>query len=685
MRSRWYSTHATRCDRPAATSQAASSHRWWDRRRGAALAMGLAAVVWGLIGCAPSESVQTAQAPREAPSTTGSLVSPKAPGPVASAPSTTPTMASGPSNIVVVTPAARQTSFSLEHRATPPPPGVSLPFADACVVTDIEPGRRGGSFTFVSFGEGPKSFNPITTNESSSSDIIGRMFESLIGYDNAKQAYVPGLLKEWYMEADKRHWILKLRQGLRWSDGSPLTADDILFTAQVIYDPNISTPLRDILQVGGKPFVFEKIDDTTVRVKLAEPTGSFLALMGWGPISKKAYEAAYKAGQFDVSMGINVAPDKIVCSGPFKLEQYVPGERVILVRNPHYYKYDQRGTQLPYLDRLIFTYAPDMDQMLARFTGGAADGIVRPRPDAIPDLADGQAKGGYTLYDCGPGDGANLFWFNLKKGVNRDSGKPFVEPYKQAWFDDVRFRRAMLHALDKESIIRTELRGLAVSVWGLETPANTFWIHPNLPQYPYDPARAKALLEEMDLRDRDGDGIREDAQGHKVSFTFITNKGNKVRERVASLMQQDWAAVGVDARPQFLDFNALVTQLDNTFEYEACLLGLGGGGVHPANSMNVYRSSGRTHLFNPRQTKPATPWEEELDRLADRFNATLDIEEQRRLYWRMQEIMSEQLPILPLWTSKVFVAVRNKFANVKPSALSHELLWNIEEITLKEP
>ena len=197
--------------------------------------------------------------------------------------------------------------------------------------------------------------------------------------------------------------------------------------------------------------------------------------------------------------------------------------------------------------------------------------------------------------------------------------------------------------------------------------------------------QAFRISESFGLPVLDGDGIREDAQGHKVSFTFITNKGNKVRERVASLIQQDWAQVGVDGRPQFLDFNALVTQLDSTFEYEACLLGLGGGGVHPANSMNVYRSSARTHLFNPMQTSPATPWEAELDRLADEFNATLDVGEQRRIYWRMQEIMSEQLPILPLWTSKVFVAVRNRFGNVKPTALSHELLWNVEEIFVKQP
>ncbi|MGC8740650.1 MAG: ABC transporter substrate-binding protein [Candidatus Sumerlaeaceae bacterium] len=633
-----------------------------------------------LTSCAPSDSIQREQQLRAPAEATAATTVPA----VAASPSK-PESAKRSLPIAMVTPATRPTTFSLEYRATPPPPGFPLPFPDAYPVTDIEPGKRGGSFTFVSFGEGPKSFNPITTNESSSSDVIGRMFESLIGFDNAKQLYVPGLLKEWYMEADKCTWILKLREGLKWSDGSPLTADDILFTAQIIYDPNISTPLRDILQVGGKPFLFEKIDDTTVRVRLAQPTGSFLALMGWGPISKKAYEEAYKAGQFDTSMGINVAAEKIVCSGPFRLKQYVPGERVILERNPYYYKYDRNGTPLPYLDTLIFTYAPDMDQMLARFTGGTADGIVRPRPDSIPDLADGQAKGNYTLYDCGPGDGANLFWFNLKKGTNPSTGRPFVDPQKQAWFEDVRFRRAMLHALDKESIIRTELRGLAVSVWGLESPANSFWIAPNLPKYEYDPGRAKALLDEMDLRDRNGDGIREDAQGNKVSFTFITNKGNKVRERVASLMQQDWAQVGVEARPQFLDFNALVTQLDSTYEYEACLLGLGGGGVHPANSMNVYRSSGRTHLFNPKQEKPATPWEAELDRLADQFNATLDVGEQQRIYWRMQEIMAEQLPILPLWTSKVFVAVRNKFGNVKPSALSHELLWNVEEFYVKEP
>jgi peptide/nickel transport system substrate-binding protein len=203
--------------------------------------------------------------------------------------------------------------------------------------------------------------------------------------------------------------------------------------------------------------------------------------------------------------------------------------------------------------------------------------------------------------------------------------------------------RALLHAVDKPSIIATELRGLAVKRLEPRVAANAYWHNPDVAKYEFDPDRANALLDEIGLKDTNRDGIREDANGNKVSFTFVTNKGNKTRENIATLLAQDWAAVGVEARPQYVDFNTLVTMTADTFEYDACLLGFGGS-IHPSTAMNLYRSSGRTHFWNPQQEKPATPWEAEIDRLADAFNATLDIKQQRRDFFRIRKSLPSSAP-----------------------------------------
>lgn len=581
---------------------------------------------------------------------------------------------------------ADYTSMTIEHRWTPHSADAKVPFPDADIAEDITPGKRGGTFTTSSFGDGPKTFDPVTANESSSNEVIAQMFAGLIGFDPVTQAWKPGLLKEWFMEEeDKSVWTLRLREGIKWSDGHPITAEDIVFTAEVLYDPNIPNAAKDVLSIDGKPFEFTKLDDQTVRVKLAAPSGSFHVLMAsFQPVPKHVWEEVYKAGNYNTAMNISTPPEQIVCSGPFKLRLYQSGERVVLERNPHYFRYDINGVQLPYLDTLIYSYAPDQDQQLLRFKTGQIDGYERIRAEAIPDLRAEQQQGNFTLYDLGPGLGSNLFWFNLKLGENKESGRPYVDPVRMAWFQDRRFRQAVMHALDIDSAIRTELRGQAVRTWSLMSPILTFWYYPDTVTYEFDKEKSGQILDEMGLKDHDGDGWREDPNGNRVSFTFITNKGNKARENISALFAADLKEIGIDARPQFVEFNTLVTLTADTFEYEACLLGLGGGGIHPALSMNVYKSSGQTHLHNPKQETPQTEWEAEIDRLAERFNATLDALEQQRIMWEIQRIWSEEIPILPLFTTKVFAVARNTFGNIRPSPVaSYELMWNADEFFVK--
>src|SRR5690606_31217645 len=220
---------------------------------------------------------------------------------------------------------------------------------------------------------------------------------------------------------DQKTWTATLRDGLKWSDGQPLTADDIIFTQQVVYDKNIINPLADILQVAGQPLKFEKIDNLSVKVTAAEPTGFMhVMLASMQIIPKHALESAYQGGTYDTAMSVNMDPAKLVVSGPFKLQLFQPGERVVLVRNEHYFRVDKEGQRLPYLDSMVYSIAPDLDSMVAKFRSGEADTLDSPRPEMVPDLRDGQQAGNYTLYDKGPGDTASFFWFNLTPGANAD-------------------------------------------------------------------------------------------------------------------------------------------------------------------------------------------------------------------------------------------------------------------------
>lgn len=575
-----------------------------------------------------------------------------------------------------------ETSGVLELRAKGAPEGVTPPFPDAVIAEDIEPGKRGGNFTFCTFSD-PKTFDPITSNENSSSVIIGRMYDSLIGFDFTTQSYYPSMLKELVTEnGDASLWLARLRDGLKWSDGQPITADDILFSYQVIQDPKVVNPAKDMLQIAGQPLQIEKVDNLTIRVRCAAPTGLLHVILGsLSVVPKHSLEAAYLAGQYDTALNINVDPAKVVVSGPFKLKQYLSGERTILERNPHYFRYDRAGTQLPYLDTFTFSVVPDTSAMLLRFQSGGAEAISFPRAQDVFQLRDGQKAGNYTLYDCGPRDTVSFLWFNQKSG-NSTSGKPFVEPEKMELFTNTKFRQAVFHSLNKDAIVNTVLRGQSLSVWSDITPALTFWHNPDVQRYPYDLAQSKQILDSLDMKDRDGDGIRETATGVKLSFTFITNKGNKSREEIATLLAADMKEVGIQAIPQYIDFPALVTKLNDTYDYEACYLGFGGS-IHPISSMNTFRSSGRTHFWNPLQETPATPWEAEIDKLCDQFGVALAPKEQQRIVYEIQRILAENVPSLPLFTDKAFHVVRNTYGNVKPSGVT-DIFWNADEFYLKQ-
>src|SRR3954469_1792810 len=211
----------------------------------------------------------------------------------------------------------------------------AIPLPDPPLVFQGEPGIRGGHLIVAEFGD-PKTFNPITQNEGSSDALIRFMFVAMLGFDWPSQKAVAGLAESWSVEPDNKTWTFKLRKNLKWSDGHPLTADDVVFTCNdVIYNPAVNNVTRDALQVDGKPFQVSKVDDLTVKVVTAAPFAPFEETFGAGVtiLPKHVLAQAVAGKKFEAAYGVDAKPEELVCNGPFKLKSYKPGESTTLERN----------------------------------------------------------------------------------------------------------------------------------------------------------------------------------------------------------------------------------------------------------------------------------------------------------------------------------------------------------------
>jgi len=376
---------------------------------------------------------------------------------------------------------------------------------------------------------------------------------------------------------------------------------------------------------------------------------------------------------------VDVDPATYVCSGPFMLGEFNSGETTTIVRNPNHQMWDAAGRRLPNLDEVVFVNLPDMNNMRLRFQAGEVDELNPIMPQQYVGVRDGAAEGDYTVWDLGPTLGRGFFWFNLKTGAD-ESGEPYVDPVRSAWFNTREFRQACSHAIDREAMVDIAYNGRATPKIAFESISNIFWCNTEATRFDFDPDRARALLDSIGMVDRDDDGVREDAEGNPIRFTMITNRGNDVRERLIVMIQEDLAAIGIDMIPSTIEFNALVERTADTYRYEACLLGLGGGTPNPTTGLNVLRSSGRTHLWNPSQEEPATEAEQRIDELVDQMVGSLDPEVQREIYFEIQDILGREC--LMIWTvdANTYVGTNNRIGNWLPAIVDPRTTWNIESL-----
>jgi peptide/nickel transport system substrate-binding protein len=557
-------------------------------------------------------------------------------------------------------------------------------------------GRHGGRFV-LGVTVNPKTFNALMANETSSLDIIRRLNTALVRYDNGAQRFVPELAKSWEVAPDGITWTFHLRKGAAFSDGHPITADDVLFSFEVAYDPVLHPTVQDLLQVGGEPYKVSAPDPYTVVINTIKPNAFLLDVLchdGLMIVPRHILEPAYKNGTFASAYNVATPPAQIVGGGAFRLQEHVANEKTVLARNPYYFGYDQHNQRLPYLNELVFLVVPDQDAADLKFRSGGLDGLDNIKPENYAWYEENQAKGNFTLHDLGPEFSSRFFWFNLNKVQSplegekpvpgRNVGQPLVDPVKYAWFSNRTFRRAVSMAVDRDAIIRSIFFGEGEKNWMQATRNNKEWHIPDLVHDDYNPAEAKRLLASLGYKDGNGDGVLEDTKGNPISFTLKTNADNVMRVAAANFVKDDLAKVGIRVILTPVDFNTLITNLRSDFQYEAMLLGLQSGvPPSPASGQNLWRSSGETHVWFARQQKPATPEEARIDELMDEILVSQDPAAQKRAWREMQTIASEQAWMIYLPILKIKVPVSNRFGNVQPTIMAHRILWNAEQLYVK--
>lgn len=524
----------------------------------------------------------------------------------------------------------------------------------------------------ASFAE-PKTFNIIVAKETSSTAPLGLVFDGLVTRNLETLEFEPALAESYEHSPDGRTWTFHLRPGLKWSDGQPVTPEDVVFTLDVIYDPKVNTSVRDLLLVDGKPWKYRKVDDRTVEIRTPTPFGPFLDSVGFAIIPKHKLEAAWKSGAFNSTWGIDTPGPEIVGTGPFVIDKYVAGQRIVFKRNPYYWRKGPQGQQYPLLGGAITQIVPDLNTVILKFKSRETD-YVAPRPEDWASIQSDQARGDYKAMNLGPNWGMTYIAFNQNPRARS------LPAYKRAWFSRKEFRQAVSYAINRDSMVDTVLRDLGRPLWSPVSEANKAFYYPGVKKYPYDPARAKAMLAALGFADRNGDGVLEDAAGHPLEFNLITNTGNNVRTSLCNIVQDDLKKVGMKVNFTPVEFNSLVTRMESTFDWEAHLLGFTGG-VDPHGGRNIWSSSGSLHVWNPRQTTPATPWEAEIDRIYSEAARTVDPAKRKQLYNQWQAIASEELPLITLVTQDALAAIRNRVKNVKPTSLG--LVWNVWEISVQ--
>ncbi len=536
---------------------------------------------------------------------------------------------------------------------------------------------RGGVLS-SSLRSEPRTFNRWV-DRNFATDLISQLTQSrLIRINRSTHEIEPALAESWTVSPDNRTFTLTLREAA-WSDGTPFTSADVVFSFQAVYDPKANSVLASSLQVGGRPLAVTAPDARTVVITYPGAFGPGIALLDNLMLAPKhKLEAALAAGTFPQAWGVATPVADLVSLGPFVLTRYEPGQRLLFDRNPRYWKKDAAGVALPYLDQLVLEIVPDQNAELVRLQSGQIDMLQQQvRPEDIATLRPLADQGKLQLLELGVSTDPDLFFFNLRP-------QKWAKDPRGSWMSRKQFRQAISHAVDREAFANTVFLGAGVPIWGPVTPGNQKWFSPNVPRYAFSLDKARELLAGLGLANRDADEWLEDEQGTEARFTLLTYRGNSSLERGSAVLREDLRPLGIAVDVVALEQGTLTERMVKG-DFDAISFFISSTNLDPAMNPDFWLSSGSAHIWNMGQATPATEWEKRIDDLMHAMTSSTDQEERKRLFNQVQDIFAEQLPVIYFVAPRMYMGVSSRVGSMSPTILRPQLLWSSDTITVRSP
>lgn len=540
-------------------------------------------------------------------------------------------------------------------------------------------GKFGGELVVSTIGEGPKTFNPCNTKDATSSAMAGLLYDGLLTTEPKTGRIIPLLAKNY--EVNGNEYTIYLRKGLKWTDGTPISIDDVLYTYwEVVFKGFGNTATRDAMMVEGKLPKLYRIDDYTVKFVTPKPFAPFLRQLTY-PIVPKHYFKPYSdrgESEFNAFLSPNTPPKEIVSSGAFKLKEYVAAQRVVFERNPNYYKINTNNQKLPYLEKLVYLIVGDTNNEILKFEGKEID-VLGIRGANVARYKIREPQSDYKVYNLGADTGTLFLVINLNNRKNTE-GKWNVPPHKQHWFRNKDFRTAIDWAIDRKGMVQNIAQGVAEPLYTAES-LNSIYLNKNIKGHEQNKEKALEHLTQAGFELKNG--ILYDDRGKRIEFDLYTNAGALERESIGVMIKQDLEELGMKVNFKPVEFNSLVNKLSNTNDWDMAIMGLTGSPLEPHDGKNVWMSKGPLHLFNQRPPKyrydDRFDWEKEIDELFEKGALKLSFIERKPIYDRFQEIIYNEKPIIYLYSPIRITAIRSKFKNIFPTSLSG-LLYNLDEI-----
>jgi peptide/nickel transport system substrate-binding protein len=539
----------------------------------------------------------------------------------------------------------------------------------------VAPGIPGGRLVTVSRSE-PRTLNWLVATDSGSREVLQFLMADLIHINRYTQKTEPALAKSWTVSADGRHWVLQLRHGLRFSDGHPFDADDVVFTFEVIFDEKSHSSQRDLLTLEGKPITVRKIDAYTVAFDLPVPRAVADRLFdGVYILPKHKLETIWKSGRIADAWSLSTPASDIVGLGPFRFKGHTAGQQIVLERNPYYWKFDAAGKKLPYLDEVRFLAGGSEDTQVLRFQNGESDVINRVGARNYAVLEKDQKQRGYELHDLGASLETTFLVFNLSELPSSSSAEIVAH---QSFLRRLSLRKAISAAVDRAGMVRLIYRGRATALGTLVPPGNRAWVNTRLQAPVRSLDSARQILASDGFQSKNGQLF--DPSGKAVEFSILVSSNNPERQQMAAMIQDDLKPLGIRANVVPMDFRSIGERVQHTRQFETALLAFATPDADPNPDLAIYLSRGGNHLWNPLQKSPASSWEAEIDNLMRRQQITLKYDDRKRLFDRVQEIVAQNIPLIPLVSPNILVGAKSGLGNFCPALLEPYALWNLDQL-----